>query len=189
VSRSTHPLERWPTRHRRLAAILVIAVALAPSIASPIVEPLHEGETGEGIVQFEFAGSVDRAQEILDTWRAEGVLDQAAFIQGVDLLYPLIYGAALVAGCVAAAGAWRRAGRPRVADACVVVAWIAPAAVLFDYVENLGLTVSLLGEPASPWPQLAFAAAALKFATIALALLFALSGFVALAVRSRRPVA
>ena len=59
------------------------------------------------------------------------------------------------------------------------MAWVAFAAAGFDYVENLGLGVSLWDEPAPPWPQVAFAAAVLKFAAIGLALLYALSGIVA----------
>jgi hypothetical protein len=59
------------------------------------------------------------------------------------------------------------------------MAWVAFAAAGFDYIENLGLAVSLWGEPASPWPQLAFVAALLKFAAIYSALLYALSGLIA----------
>jgi hypothetical protein len=59
------------------------------------------------------------------------------------------------------------------------MAWVALAAAVFDYIENVGLAVSLWGEPASPWPQLAFGAAVLKFTATGLALLYALSGVVA----------
>ena len=59
------------------------------------------------------------------------------------------------------------------------MAWVAFAAAGFDYVENLGLGISLWGHPASPWPQVAFVAAVLKFAAIYSALLYALSGMIA----------
>jgi hypothetical protein len=179
-------LQRWPDGHRRLALVCVSLAALAPTVAAAIVQPLHEGETGDGIVEFELAGSVERAEEILDTWRSEGVLEEAAFIQGFDLLYPLIYAAALAGGCLAAGGAWLRAGRPRLADLGVPMAWVATAAIGFDYVENLGLTISLLDQPADPWPQVALVAAVLKFAAIAASLLFALSGVAASVTRSRK---
>ena len=58
------------------------------------------------------------------------------------------------------------------------MAWVAFAAAGFDYVENLGLGISLWDEPATPWPQLSFVAAVLKFAAIYTALLYALSGLV-----------
>ena len=67
-------------------------------------------------------------------------------------------------------------GRPPAASGRrVALAWVATAAAGFDYVENLALGISLWGDPASPWPQLAFAAAVLKFTAIALALLYGLS--------------
>src|SRR5688500_13259151 len=107
------------------------------------MKPLHEDEPGgRSIVDFEFAGSVKEADEILATWREEGVIDDAKSIQIFDLVYPLIYGAALAGACIAAAGAWGGSGRPSMARAGVAIAWIAVAAAGFDYVENLGLGIS-----------------------------------------------
>jgi hypothetical protein len=182
-----HPFQRWPASGRRAALVCVTFVALLPTVLGAIVQPLHEGEPGgESIVEFELAGSVERAEEILATWRAEEVLDEAKAIQVFDLLYPLVYAAALAGCCLAAAGVWQRAERPRLANAGIAMAWVAFAAAGFDYIENLGLAVSLWGDPASPWPQLAFAAALLKFAAIYGALLYALSGLIAvLLVRGR----
>jgi hypothetical protein len=158
----------------------VAVLALLPFILGFFVKPLHEDEPdGESIIEFELAGSVDSANEILDKWRAEGVLDEAKAIQIFDLVYPLIYGAALAGGCLVASGAWRRAGRDRMAEAGIAVAWLALAAVGFDYIENLGLGISLWDEPVSPWPQVALAAAVLKFTAIGITLLYGLSGLIA----------
>jgi hypothetical protein len=183
----SHPFERRPKRRRRLALVCVVVAALLPTALGTVVHPLHEDEPGgRSIVDFELAGSVDETREILDKWRAEGVVDDAKAIQTFDLVYPLIYSAALAGGCVATAGAWRRAGRLRLAAAGIAMAWVAFAAAGFDYVENLGLGVSLWDEPASPWPELAFGAALLKFTGIVLSLLYALSaGFRLLPRRAR----
>jgi hypothetical protein len=182
-----HPLQRWPRRHRRPVLVCVALAALLPTVLGAIVQPLHEGDPGgESIIDFELAGSVERAEEILATWRAEGVLDDAKAIQIFDIIYPLVYAAALAGGCIAAAGAWQRAGRPRLAAVGIAMAWVAFAAAGFDYVENLGLGISLWGDPASPWPQLAFVAAVLKFAAIYSSLLYALAGIVAALMARRR---
>jgi hypothetical protein len=157
----------------------VTIAAVLPVAGGFVVKPLHEDETGDGIVQFELAGSVDRADEILATWRTEGVIDDAKAIQTFDLVYPAIYAAALAGLCVAAAGAWRRRGNPGPARVGIAMAWAAFAAAGYDYIENLGLGISLWGHPASPWPQLAFLAAIAKFACIYGSLLYALSGIVA----------
>jgi hypothetical protein len=175
----THPLQRWPRRRRKGIFIAVTVLALLPFILGFFVKPLHEDEHGESIIDFERAGSVDRANEILEKWRAEGVLDEAKAIQIFDLVYPLIYAAALAGGCLAAAGAWRRAGRVRMVKAGIAMAWLALAAAGLDYIENLGLGISLWDEPASPWPQVSRLAAELKFAAIYITLAYALSGILA----------
>jgi hypothetical protein len=66
------------------------------------------------------------------------------------------------------------------------MAWVAFAAAAFDYLENVGLMVSLWDEPASPWPQISKAAAIVKFAGIYASLAYALTGIVAWALSRRR---
>lgn len=181
----THPFERWPRAHRRLLLTVLAVAAVLPLVYGAIAKPLHEDVTGESIVDFELAGSVDRAEEILDTWRAEGVIDNAKAIQTFDLVYPLIYSFALAGACVAAAGAWRRRGREGWARFGIAMAWLAFAAASFDYVENLGLGITLWDEPMSPWPQVALVAALGKSAGISSSLLYALTGIVAWALSRR----
>jgi len=167
-----------------------VIAAVLPLVLGQVTTPLHEDEPGgESIIDFELAGSVDRANEILAKWRAEDVIDEAKAIQIFDFVYPLIYATALAGGCIAAAVAWRRTGRSRLAATGITMAWVAFAAAAFDYVENIGLDISLWDEPASPWPQLSYVAALLKFAASYLALLYALSGIIAwFAARRAAPV-
>lgn len=85
----THPFESWPRKHRRLALIAVSVAAILPLALSSATTPLAEDEPGgRTIVDFELAGSVDEAEEILATWRAQGVIDNAKEIQLFDLVYP-----------------------------------------------------------------------------------------------------
>jgi hypothetical protein len=187
----THPFERRPHSRRRLALVVVICAAVLPLVLSAATTPLAENEPGgRTIVDFELAGSVEEADEILATWRADGVIDDAKAIQLFDLIYPLIYASALAGACIGAAGAWRRAQAPGLAAAGIAAAWVAFAAAVFDYIENVGLAVSLWGHPASPWPELARVAAVLKFAATLIALAYALTGIVAasaMTIRRRFP--
>jgi hypothetical protein len=188
MARLTHPFERWPRAHRRLTLVCIAVLALLPTALGSVVHPLHEDEPGgKSIIDFEVAGSVSEADKILATWRAEHVIDDAKRIQIFDLVYPLIYAAAIAGACVAAAGAWRRAGRASLGALGIAMAWVAFAAAGFDYVENLGLGISLWDEPASPWPQVSYVAAVLKFTASTSALLYALSGLIARAMRSTAP--
>src|SRR5215210_7806041 len=121
----THPFEHWPRSRRRLALVVVSILALIPTVGGAIAKPLHEDVTGESIIDFELAGSVDRADEILAAWRSEDVIGDAKAIQVFDLVYPLIYSFALAGLCVAAAGAWRRRGRLGWARLGIAMAWVA----------------------------------------------------------------
>jgi hypothetical protein len=164
----------------------VIAVAIAMQIVLALLDgPLRE--SGNGTVDFEVAGSAERAGQIVDNWRTQDLLANAAFIDGVDFLFALLYTAAIAGGCVAAAGAWRSRGRTRLAAVGIGLAWAASAAAAFDWAENVALGVSLLDEPTSPWPAIALGAAIPKFAGAWAGLLYALSGgTVALVGRMRR---
>lgn len=143
-------------------------------------------ETGNGTVDFEVAGTAERAGEIVSSWRANGVLEDAAFIDGLDFLFAPLYAAAIAGGCVAASSAWRRSGRDGVARAGIAIAWLASAAALFDWIEDVALAVVLLHEPVSPWPAVALAASIPKFAGAWAGILFALSGAAAKLVRPSR---
>ena len=83
-----------------VALVCVVLAALLPTVLGAVSKPLHEGDPGgESIIDFELAGSVERAEEILATWRAEGVLDEAKAIQIFDLLYPLVYAGGASPAC------------------------------------------------------------------------------------------
>jgi len=145
-----------------------------------ILTPLRENEPGgHDIAAFEFAGSVARANEILATWRAAGVERMAKYLQLFDVVYPVLY-AVVLAGCAIAAGhALRRAGADRAAGVAPAVAWIAFAAAVFDYVENIGLDIALWHRPLDPWPLVSSVAASLMFFCIAVTIVYALGGLAA----------
>jgi hypothetical protein len=102
-----------------------------------------------------------------------------------DIVYPVVYAAAL-AGCALAAGhALRHAGAERMAGVAPTIAWVAFAAAAFDYVENIGLTIALWHRPVEPWPLVSSVTAALKFFCIAVAIGYAVCGLAA-SIKPRR---
>jgi hypothetical protein len=183
----THPLEHWPPSGRRRALVAVIAAAALLQVVLTLLDgPLRASDHG-GTVPLEVAGTPGRADEIVSSWEADGVLDNGAFITGLDFLFAPLYAAAYAGGCVALAAAWRRRGRERLAFLGIAAAWAATAAAGFDYVENVGLTVTLLDEPASPWPQISLVAAIAKFAGLTAAGLYLLAGLGIRWASPRRP--
>lgn len=177
---SAHPFERWPRRHRSPSLWIVGVLALLPMVVMFLVTPLSEDEPGgENILSFEFASSAERAREILATWRAAGVLETAKIVQLLDFGYPVVYGAALAGCCIAAGHAMRNAGWARIAAASAAMAWVAFAAAGFDYIENIGLDISLWYRPVDPWPLISSVAAGLKFLGVGATIVYALCGLAA----------
>ncbi len=176
-----HPLTHWPANHRGAALSALSVVTVVPLILNAALKP----RGSEDSVAVGLAGSVARTEEILAAWRAEDVIGVAKGIQLADIVYPFVYALAIAGGCVGAAAAWARAGNARMANIANVLAWVATSAIVFDYVENLGLAVSLWGTPASPWPQMALVAALLKFA----ATIAGLAGVLSWPIAARTPPA
>jgi hypothetical protein len=153
----------------------LIGAAIAMWVLLALLDgPLRD--SGDGTVDFELAGSTERAGQIVDNWRAHDLLANAAFIDGIDFLFAPLYAAAIAGGCLAAAGAWRSQGHRRLAALGIGLAWAASAAAAFDWIEDVALAVSLLDVPTSPWPAIALGAAIPKFACAWAGLLYALSG-------------
>jgi hypothetical protein len=172
----THPFEHWPVSGRRPKVLALISAALVLFMVIVLLDsPLRASDEG-GTVSLEVAGSSGRASEITAAWRADGTLENAAFIDGLDFLYALVYSAALAGLCVAGSSAFKRRGHDRLALAGIVAAWIASAVAAFDCAENSALAVVLLDGPESPWPAIALGSAIPKFAGSVVALLFALAG-------------
>jgi hypothetical protein len=143
--------------------------------------PLNTGAAPQGIFSFEFAGTVEKATEILASWKAQEVLPYAAFIQGLDFLFLVVYSTTLALGCVWAKRVICERGWPLVSPG-VPLAWGQWLAAGFDAVENVALGALLFGRPAAPWPQVAWGCAAVKFTLIFLGAVYLFYG---LAVSSR----
>jgi hypothetical protein len=148
--------------------------------------PLQTDVAPYGIVDLELAGGVQRASEIVESWRAGGILaDVGPSIRLDDRFFIPCYVATLVLGGVwassAFSGRWARAVR-----------WIAGAQIaagLCDYAENramLGTVVALEagGDPGAA-PVVATACAVIKFILLAVGILAILAGAAARLRRGR----
>jgi hypothetical protein len=108
------------------------------------------------------------------SWNTQGMI-RAAFIQGLDFLFPLVYSSAIGLGCVMAGGVlqvrkWPLAGLGN------TLAWGLWLAAGLDYIENIGLTVILFGAGSDGWALLSMVCATLKFLLIFLGMVYALYG-------------
>ncbi len=177
---------RYPIPERLRGRLFVVALVLTVIgwliMASRPLRPAS-------IVEFEFANNWQRAQGIIDGWRAasgDGVdyLDHARFSLAVDNIWIPCYTTALSLACMWASGRLRR---PRaLAFFGVVLAWGAWAAGIFDWIENwaLGQVLAILTGPntgAVPplltlTPYIAATSAAIKFVLVGAGLVYVLAG-------------
>lgn len=165
----------WPALTLTLAILAVFSV---------IDAPLQNAAAPSGIISFELAGAVARAQAMLDSWDAHARL-YAAFGLGLDYLFMVSYAVAIGLGCAGLAGVLGRRW-PRLGRVGRILAWGLLPAALLDAVENIALLRMLLaGAASAPWPALAAGCAAVKFALVALGLLYALAGAAFWLVRGR----
>jgi len=159
-----HPLETLPpdSRARGFAPLLIATLLI--TFAFRFIGP-----ASPNIVDYELAGSVDRAAQIIGAWRETDRI-RAGFSLGFDYLYMPVYSTTIALAClwgaaVIRSGWWRLLG--------LTLAWGLWLAALLDATENLALIVMLLGAPSDPYPAVAAVCAALKFGLILLGLLYA----------------
>lgn len=174
----THPLERIKPERRGYYFYPLLAATVLIMLAMNLIGlPLNTPSAPSGIVSFEVAATPSRAQVILDSW-GEAARVRAAFIQGLDFLFPWVYSTAIGLGCILAGGVLRHRNWP-LAGLGGWLAWGLWLGALFDYIENIALVALLLGPVVSPWPQIAWVCAVVKFAMIFLGLAYALFGLAA----------
>ena len=180
----THPLTRWLQAGGQKYFLALVGLSIFMILLMNwIGTPLNTAAAPYGIVSFEIASTPQQAQAMLASWDADAKL-RAAFIQGLDFLFPLVYSTSVALGCLLTAGVLAVRRWP-LTGLGVPLAWGLWAAAAFDYVENISLVVLLFSPPASPWPQIAALCAVLKFGLLFLGLVYC---FLGLAVRLTPPV-
>ncbi len=160
--------------NRAVFMIFTVLSLIIMSVMNFAGLPLNTAAAPSGIVSFEIAGSAANAQAILASWDSAARV-RAAFIQGLDFLFPPVYSTAVALGCLLASTALARRGS-QLARFGRGLAWGQWAAAGFDYVENIALVALLFGAPGSPWPQIALACALVKFTLLFLGLVYCFFG-------------
>lgn len=132
--------------------------------------PLQTDSAPLGIISFEFAGDVDTAQAVIESWSFQAQ-KQAAFSIGYDYLFLVTYSTAIALACIWTSKFVDPANTALI-NAGVLLAWGQWLAALCDGVENAALFISLVQQPISPLPEIARIAASLKFVLILLGLIY-----------------
>ena len=169
MTQLTHPLAAIPSDKRLRVFVPLLIATLVITFLFRFIGPAQPT-----IVDFELAGSVPKAQAVIDAWNENDRI-RAGFSLGFDYLYMPVYSTTIALACVMAAGvlqhkAWQTFG--------LLLAWSLWIAALSDATENLALFTELLGNNVSPYPQVAQICATIKFGLIGLGLLYVAAGVV-----------
>lgn len=171
----SHPFEKLcPAIQRRLFIFLLILTILITLVMNTVGTILYTTDSPSGIISFELAYSPARAQKIINSWSSTAQV-RAAFIQGLDFLYPLVYSAMLGLGSIMAAGVLRIRGKP-LARWGITLAWGMWLAAICDYIENIALIMLLFGRVVSPLSEIAGVCAVIKFTMILIGSIYILYG-------------
>ena len=160
-----HPLEAIPAHQRAKVFILLLIATLLITFAFRFIGP-----TKPTIVDFELAGTVTKATDIITAWTPVERI-HAGFSLGFDFLYMPVYSTTIALACVWAAGVFRSGAGKTIG---VALAWGLWLAAILDAIENLALMSNLFGSPIEPFPALAAGCATLKFGLILAGLLVVL---------------
>ena len=170
-----HPLARLSPHNRTVFFFLLLGLTVVLLLSMNYVGlPLNTAAAPQGIISFEFAATPERAQEMLDSWSPDARI-RAGFIQGLDFLFPIAYSTTVGLGCVMAAGVIARRGQA-ISRLGIWLAWGLWLAAVLDYIENIGLLFILFGIVQSPYPQIAAVCASIKFALLAIGLVYSFYG-------------
>ena len=169
---------------RRLALILSGGASVAISAVLLALDVRMMDAGGPGIVGFEVAGTQDRAAEILADWGSNGI-DAAKASLWIDYAYIAAYGTFLVLASAATRDLALERGWHRMAAWGVAVIPFAAAGAAFDAIEDVGLLLAVNQHGGALAPRLAQVCASLKFALVAVTVVYLLAGL-ALRLRDRR---
>jgi hypothetical protein len=173
--------------NRRRALILLAIAAVAIGIVLAVLDGRMRDAGGPGIVGFEFAGSEERAAEILADWGEEGE-EAARASLWVDYPYILAYAGFLTLAAIATRDLAASRGWRRMAAAGVAAIPMAAAAGAFDAIEDVGLLLALDGQGGDVAPLMATVCASLKFVLLALVIAYLLAGLLLRARERRRAI-
>ena len=170
------------TRKRALIASAAASIAIGAVLIVLDARMMDAG--GPGIIGFEFAGSEERAAEILADWGDDGT-DAAKASLWLDFAYILAYGTFLVLAAWATRDLAESRGWRRLAAFGTAVVPFAAAAAAFDAIEDVGLLLAVDRQGGDLAPRLAQICASIKFALLAVTIAYILTGLL-LRVRGRR---
>lgn len=164
-----------PQTQKRALVFFGIAALILLITLSVVDQPLKNSNSG-GIISYELAGTLERSQEILNSWDHNAKLF-AAFSLGIDYLFMVAYSLFLALSIFKLSQNF--VGRKEwLSRLGIYLAWAQFAAAVFDAIENYFLLRLMLGSQTEIFSALAFYSASIKFVLIFLGLIYIASALI-----------
>lgn len=167
-----------PRRGRQVVGLFILMFGVG-ALGLPAMGQMG---TNVSILDLQFMRTSANAVEKVALLGPSGV-DAAQMSHYLDFLYLATYALALSAACAVLAARAADRGQARLAAIGPRVAWLAVIAAGLDAVEDVAILLVLDGRTEQPWPAIAFGCSVVKFALIAVVILYLVVG---LAVTLRR---
>jgi hypothetical protein len=175
------------TSFSRKQLLVVFGVATAAfNLSLLVLDQRLEVAGGPSILGLEFAGSEQRAVEIMAEWGDHG-RDLARLSLWIDFGFMVSYATFFTLAATATRDFARERGLRLLAAAGIVTPIFPAAAALFDAAENIAWLLVLGGRGGSLAPPFATTCASLKFLLIGLAILYVVWGLVVRLLQRWRP--
>jgi len=168
-------MRRKPERRRSL--IVLGAAVVVFDLALVLLDRKMQDAGGPSILGFEFAGSGERAAEVIAEWGESGQT-AARWSLWIDFGFMVSYGAFFTLTALALRDYAAARGFRRFALGGRAAAVAATAAAIFDAGENALLLLVLGGNGGASAPLAASLCASVKFLLIGFSIVYAISGLV-----------
>ena len=180
-----HPLRNIPNERRKaIFIVLLVSTLLAMVVMYITGRPLFIDDiVPKGIISYELAGTEENAQKILDSWDDLAKV-YAGFNLGFDYLFIVLYSSTIALAIIWLVDLLAIEGK-LMGFALLLATGLSVAAFL-DAIENVALFAMLVNGVSSPWPQVAFVTASIKFGLILMGLGFVIVGYIIYLFRSSR---
>jgi len=179
------PFEWLSESGQKRAFVAWVVLTLVVMVSLQVLGgPLKTEAAPMGIISFELAGELSKAQGMIASWGQQGQV-YAGLNLGLDYLFMVAYASAIGLGCVLVSRSWVKKVA-FVAWVGAVLSWGLWLAALLDAIENYALIRLLLGSAGELWPALARWCAILKFLLVGVGLVYILLGAILVMVVGRR---
>ena len=164
------PLNKMSKRtERKLTFSIAYFFFIASIVMLYLNKPLKNDIAPNGIISFELAKTLERSQEILDSWTPFTKVFVGIGL-GFDFLYAMIY-SLFIAIIIHKINTYLWSKKPFYRYGELLI-WSLLVAALLDTLENICLIKLLIGNTKQHWASMAYYFASIKFLLIVHAILY-----------------